>query len=229
MASLAKVHPCDNIDDDDPHLLLARPRPNQPRDSNIIVRVATTLALVLLLLFIFSLAIMTIMWLMLKPRNPTLWLNSLSIPSINTTNSTLTAKYDISLTFKNPNHIWKFFFGEIEVLLIYKNTYDLATTNLVDGLELDREKEKLVKARFVGRVPWLWGDKVLEEIRQDLRKGIVSFNLFIKTEVEGDGPWWLLLRDQGSRGFSCLDVKVLFNVRGVGSSMFMPTQCYEIW
>ena len=228
MVASAKVHPCDDIiDDDDPYL--HPPQPNVPSSSNIITRFASTLAVIFFVIVSVVCMIVTIIGLTHRPRNPNLWLNSLSIPTFKTSNSTLTAKYDISFSFKNPNRMWKISFEEIEVIVFYEERYSLAAASVAEAFQLGMEKEKLVEASFGEGAQWSWGNTVLEDIRRDLRKGIVSFNLYVEAKVACYGAQWMWMRGQGLQIYSCLDVDVHFNAGGAGSSIFVPRQCDQLW
>ena len=226
----AKVHPY-NIDDDDPHL--HETRPNEAPAGRI-YRVGFILAAVLGVLTSVGCLIVTIMWFTLRPGSPTLWLNSLSIPTFFvSSNSTLTAKYDVGFTFKNPNQIWNIVLGGIEVIIFYKKPYTLATTTVNKAIHLGMEKEKLVEAKFEEGEQWYWGESILEDIRRDFKDGNVSFHLNIRASVACHGSRWALSswRENGAVLYSCVHLKVAFNATTGGGNLlgFLPRQCYLRW
>lgn len=223
-----KVHPYNYIDDDNNPQLRSTAPPNT--QQNKVARIIVILAFLLGLTLTLSAITFSLMWFTLRKQTPTLWLDSFSVPTFNTSdNSTLTAVYDVSVTYKDSHRRCNIYFGPIEVhVLAYKRLlYSNASATVLDPFRLGIEMEKSVNATLEDRIRWFSGDSVSEEIRRNREKGTVNFTVVVRATVTFEGTWW---KQNGVLAHSCSDLQVAFsNTTGTGSLIGdVPRKCYKI-
>ncbi|KAF5477880.1 hypothetical protein F2P56_004488 [Juglans regia] len=225
-----KVHPC-NINENDPRLQ------NLPPDGtpNIMSIGKYVLSLIAMLISFITICgiISTFAWFTFKSQDPTLRVDSLSLSTFDTSNSTLTAIYEVGLTFHNPNDVLKLDFEEMEVFVFYKRHYAFAGST-VEPFSMDVKETKSLNATL-GKIGahWIWEDSVVEEIRGDRKKGTVGFDFLIRETVIFKGPWWLWWKGKETVAHYCSNLEVLFvNAKDVGrlrkSVNGAPMRCHEV-
>ncbi|KAJ7943932.1 Late embryogenesis abundant protein, LEA-14 [Quillaja saponaria] len=219
----AKVHPC-NISENDFHLHDSRLEEPRGTASGAVWK-----------LFFFLMAsiticcslIITVAWFTLRPKNPAMLLDSFNIPTFNLSESTLTADYNLDVTFKNPNRLWDIYFGNIEFYMYYQ-VHSLCGTTVKD-FKLAKKKEETLNASMEQGGYWFWNNSVLNNFRVDYRTGMVSFHVEMATRLSFQGVWWLWWTEQGYVEYSCSSVNVSFE-NGTGGMPIvdtMPMLCHS--
>ncbi|KAG2680458.1 hypothetical protein I3760_11G100200 [Carya illinoinensis] len=224
-----KVHPC-SINENDPRLQSSPPE-GTPNVS--IGKYALSLVAMLVSFMTLCGIISTFAWFTFKSKDPTLSIDALSLPTFDTSNSTLTATYDVCLTFHNPNDVLKLDFEEMEVFVFYKRHYAFAGSTM-ESFGMDAKETKSLNATL-GKIGahWTWEESVLEEIRGDRKKGTVGFDFLIRETVIFKGPWWLWWKGKETMAHYCSNLEVRFvNATDVGRLIrkrgHSAPKCHEV-
>jgi hypothetical protein len=221
-----KVHPCNYIDDNNPQLRRSAPANANQYD---VTRFIVVVAFISVSALTLSAITFSLIWFTLREQAPSLWLDSLSVPTFDTSdNSSLMAVYIIGLTYKQTNSRCKIYYEQIDVDVSYKRLYDLASATLQEPFRLGTETEKSVNVTAEDRTRWFWRDSAPEEINRAKEKGKVSFNVFVRAAVIFEGSWW---KDRGVLAHTCSDLEVAFpNTSGTGNLIGdLPRKCTKIW
>lgn len=224
-----KVHPC-SINENDPRL--QRSPPDDAPANVSIGKYVLSLVAMLISFLTFCGIISSYAWFTFKSEDPTLRIDSLSLPTFDTSNSTLTAIYEVSLSFHNPNDVLKLDFEVMEVFVFYKRHYAFAGSTM-EPLNMGPKETKSLNATL-GKIGahWTWEESVLEDIRRDRKKGTVGFDILVRETTIFKGPWWLWWKGKEIVAHYCSNLEVWFmNATDVGrlkKKGGAPKKCYEV-
>ncbi|KAJ0111745.1 hypothetical protein Patl1_03643 [Pistacia atlantica] len=216
--SQTKVYPLSNSDTSQLH-------PSRPRVPCGTTRLAKLTALPILIIataISLTALVCILMYFTLGPKLPVLFINSMSVSNLSTTNTSLRANWDINLTFKNSDRLWEIYLDYVDCIIFYQEDFSLAGNHSVLGAGTQPFKVKMMEENTMN-VKLETGDsvfssnKVLSKINSDKTNGQVIFNLSVRAKTRFEGVSWLWWTEGGTIIYVCVDLNVGFkDEKGVG-------------
>lgn len=174
----------------------------------------------LIFIVVFTCMTSIIVWLVLRPEIPGFHVDTFSVSNFNVSSPRFMANWEASLTVVNPNTKLKVYVERIQSFIYYQDD-DFLASSYVDPLILETKGKAMIRAGLTTNssdtpmVP-LW---VVEDLRKDRGKGMVTFNLRMAVwSTFKSGSWWT--RHVGMRVF-CEDLQVSF-VGDTGNAALAP-------
>ncbi|KAK7263448.1 hypothetical protein RJT34_31038 [Clitoria ternatea] len=125
------------------------------------------LILMLVCIFVAFMAIISIAWHVMDPHDPGFGVTSLSVTKFTVSDSQLRGKYEVGLTFKNPNKKVQVELDSFNVFVLYGKV-ELVTR------DLPKSVQKVVAENMV----------------EEWNKGVLDFNVKLEVRVRFEGGFW---------------------------------------
>lgn len=170
---------------------------------------ARLLFVIMIFLFIGTSLMSLITWLVFGSDIPAFHVESLNMPVVNITNSTvLTAKWDANVTVKNPNKKLEIHFENIETNLLYKDY--LLDTSFVEPFQLAVSENKTFLPTFETRdySKNVAAALLVKEMGEEGGNAVVVFDMAISTTAayRSESAW----KKKVSLRILCVDLEVVF-------------------
>lgn len=187
----------------------------QPGRSTVFLR---RFLLLLIAAFVILGAISLILWLVLRPHLPRVFVTSASVSPFNQSTVSLTADWDFSFRVDNPNGKMGVFYDRIDASVLYDLSL-LADTSVPPMYQGQRNSTSF-SARLAAVSEYVDNWKGMAEERG---KGVVKFDVRLVAWVRFRAGAWRTRRRM-LRAF-CGDVPVTFNGAGAGNFSGQPREC----
>ncbi|KAI4348893.1 hypothetical protein L6164_009559 [Bauhinia variegata] len=188
------------------------------RHSTLFCRLLTAAAVVFAIVGL----IFFITWLVLKPRLPHFRVESATVTSLNATGAELTARWDITLSIRNPNRKLAIYYDSLDAKVSYGDYGGLATTHLPPFIQ-ETQNETRVRAQLSVIDEYVDND-VVKDIAAERAVGSVKFGVTVLAWIRFRTGVWRT-RDHVLRVY-CDPINISFsNNNGTGSLMGPSNSC----
>ncbi|KAL3518620.1 hypothetical protein ACH5RR_021209 [Cinchona calisaya] len=168
--------------------------------------------------------VLFIIWLVIRPRFPDFRVDSISVSNFNLSSNTLvSADFDVKITARNPNGKITLFFDHIEAAVYFQN-YQLSSTTL-PPFSQGKKNETSMTAELAVVKAYLDGDVVNGINGERGKDGNVGFNVRMLMGVEFKAGAWRTRKRYLKAFCGDLSVRVSGNSTN-GTLIGGPKQCH---
>ncbi|KMT04935.1 hypothetical protein BVRB_7g171010 [Beta vulgaris subsp. vulgaris] len=143
----------------------------------------------LIAVFIIFGVILLIVWLVLRPRIPSFTVDSLSLSSLNVSNSPsqISGSWSLQFSVSNPNHKLHVYYDEIDARLFYRNS--LITQNQLPPFDQGTKNITSMDAHLVASSAYI-DSNLGSRINGDRSRGSVNFDVQVIALVRFKAGGW---------------------------------------
>ncbi|EXB66199.1 hypothetical protein L484_001755 [Morus notabilis] len=141
--------------------------------------------------FIISASVVFIVWLVLRPRIPKFWVDSVSVSNLNTSAQTLSGDWAVGFSVYNPNKKMSIAYDQINSDIAYKKAF-LSETRIAP-FDQGKRNRMAINATFSAKNSYV-EDWVVKGISEDRGRGTVNFHVRVWARVGFRAGGWRLRR-----------------------------------